>query len=648
MAREAGRPHYVTPRELRGRRDEGASFSELMGSIGQRHLSSEYLEHTLGLPLHLRFVLEQRLAHGESVDEAQLASIPFYSLCTGLFLPLSMLDGERCRALFGLEPRPPPTAAEREELLRTFLAKPLGLSLIHKLSAILGDAFRGRKATLKRDSLIALLTSMRLVQRRKLIDRLAVVGDVAALYAEETRVERVEPALTAAEVLETLRFLPDAARTAKFALLRSLLERMGKLEAYFLVKLVLRKAGFGFDYQGPLLARSLAEAYGASAEEVAHAASLTDYFRVAEILESEGREGLRKVQLQPLVPIRPALAQGSTDELTRFPVWVERKYDGIRLMLHKSTDALGIPLAGAYTRTRGDWLELVSGLDATIKSLPCKSCIIDGELHGTVFSGEGPEPATVYDVYGQLTGQPARPVSLRYAAFDLIYLDGHDLTAQPLSVRRQYLTALLGPLTGAPLPVPLGLVDGQLAHDKEAVNRLFQHFRNQGYEGVITKDLSAPYRIGVRDPAWLKRKPLVTLDLVLLAGVLAVTTKERAGAFGSYVIGARRPDGGFEDVGDVAGVDVERDRWIQSEIMRDGLLTGRRIERPSASGVRPGLELAPRIVVTVKFEGITRDALTKKLALRDPKIAEIRSDKSALEADTVADLEALSVRERFA
>jgi DNA ligase-1 len=140
--------------------------------------------------------------------------------------------------------------------------------------------------------------------------------------------------------------------------------------------------------------------------------------------------------------------------------------------------------------------------------------------------------------------------------------------------------------------------------------------------------------------------------------VLAVTTKERAGAFGSYVIAARAP-GGFQEVGDVAGVDRERDAEIQAEILREGLLTGRRIERKSASGVRPGFELLPHIVVTVKFEGIARDGGSAnvgrdsafagpsgRLTLRDPKLAMIRADKPAAEADTVQALEELYLRQR--
>jgi DNA ligase 1 len=599
------------------------------------------------LPVHLRFAARARLEAGEEATDEAFASIPFYSLCRGLFLPLSGLYPERVASLFGLEAPPPPDAAAREALLAAFLNKDVGLTLTQKIACVLGDAFRGKKSSFKRDSMLSLLQSIQLVPRRHLIDRLTIVGDVSVLFAERAGQLRGEgEPLTTSEVLEALRFLPDAARQQKFSVLRSLLARMGNVEAYFLAKLLLRKAGFGFDYQGPLLAATLANAHGASADQVAHAIALTDAFHVAGVLEKDGAAGLRSIQLQPLVAVRPALASQS-DGIDKFPVWVERKYDGIRFMLHKRMDATGNMLCGAYTRTRGDWLEMVAGLDASIKSLPCHNCILDGELHGTVFTGDGPAPATVYDVYGQITGQPPRPVSLRFAAFDLLFLNGIDLTGWPLRKRREALQTLLMPVVSMPLPVPMSLVDGQMAHNKEDASRLFHHFQQQGYEGIIAKDLEGPYRIATRDPSWLKRKPLITLDLVLLGGVLAVTTKEKAGMFGSYVIAARRPDGSFEDVGDVAGLDVERDRMMQSEIVREGLITGRRIERPSASGVRPGLELRPHIVVTVKFEGITRDNITKRLSLRDPKIAMIRTDKGAHEADTLQDIEQLSMRERF-
>lgn len=621
-------------------------LGELTRSIGEKRLDDAYLERALGLPLHLRFAVERLAKGGVELPGAALDSIPFYSLCIGLFLPLSALAPERVRQLFGIDVAPPPDTAGREALLLSFFEKDLGLDIGQKIACVLGDPFRGRRGTLRRDSLVRLLMSMRLSGQRELVDRLSVVGDVSVLFAESRKTLRGEPPLTAAEVLEACRFLPDVGRNRKFDVCRSLLERCGRLEAYFLAKLLLRRAGFGFEYQGEVLSRALARRFSAPEDQVSHAMALTDAFHVARVLEEEGANGLKAIQLRPLVPVRPALASGTTEEITNYPVWVERKYDGIRLLLHRASDTAGTVLTAAYTRARHDWIELVRGLDATIRAIPARSAIVDGELHGTVIDLEGVRPASVYEVYAYLQGDQRVPVNLKFAAFDLIYLNGRDLTGLPLHERRRYLGLLLAPLGSMPVPVPLGMSEGQLAETREDVNRLFYHFRAQGYEGVIAKDLTGTYRLAERDPTWLKRKPEITLDLVLLAAVFAVTSKENVGLFGSYAIGAKKPDGSFEDVGDVAGIDRVRDAELQAEIVRDGLATGRRIERKSASGVRAGLELVPHIVVTVRFEGIARDVETGRLALRGPKLVAIRADKTAEEADTTVAIEELYLRQR--
>lgn len=625
---------------------EGAGgLAEYARSIGREPLDAGYLEDVLGLPVHLSFLLSELDERGEPGAGA-LASIPFYSLCRGLFLPLSALRPEKAAQLFGLQVEPPPDRESRLRLLEKLFSRHLGLTTVQKVACLLGDPFEGRPGTFRRDSLLRLLLSVTLTTRRQLLDRLTVVGDVAVLFAESRGEIKGAPPLIAAEVLETLRLLPDQKRLVAYDLLRSLLARCGKLEAYFLAKLTMRKVSFGLQYEGGLLARLLGGLYGVPEEQIGHAVALSDPFEVVRVLEREGAEGLRRIHLQPLVPVRPALAAGTTSQVDGFPVWVERKYDGIRLMLHKSTDPVGSVLCGAYSRSRGDYLEMIAGLDTTIRLLGARTAIVDGELYGTLATPDGVRPATVYEVFSAVQRNAARPVALRYAAFDLLYLNGEDLTRLPLSERRRRLALLVAPLASFPLPVPVTLAEGQMAASKEDLSRLYHHFRAQGYEGILAKDPDGPYRLASRDPSWRKRKPEVTLDLVILGAVYAVTTQERAGMFGSYVIGARNPDGSFEDVGDVAGVDRVRDAEIQQLIMSEGLLTGQRIERQSASGVRPGLELRPHIVVTVRFEGILRETGTGRLRLRDPKVAALRADKEGYEADTVQGLEELHLRQR--
>jgi DNA ligase 1 len=641
--------HIVGREDLRAwMGGEGEAIEHSIRGIGRQPIGEGWLADELGLPLHVAFTLRMLVAEDPAARFDLLQSIPFYSLCKGLFLPLSGMSPEKVASVFGIAGSAPLDVKSREALLQRFLTRDVGLTLVQKLSCILGDPFRGGPATLKRDSLIRLLLSVEMKTQRQLLDRLTVVGDVAVLFAEARSMLKRSPPLTAAEVLETLRCMamPGVSRTLKFDLLRSVVDRCGKLEAYFLAKLVLKKAGFGFDYEGPLLARALGEHFGAPPDLVAHAMALTDAFHVAGVLGKQGAHGLRAIQLQPLVAVRPALASGGTDDIKKYPVFVERKYDGIRFMLHKSTDDRGSILCGAYTRTRRDWLELVPGLDGSIRSIPAKNAIVDGELYGTVLAGEGARPATVYELYSVLQGE-RRALNVRFAAFDLVYLNGRDLTSLPLQQRRQWLQSVIQPMSSMPLPVPISVAEGQLANNKDDVSRLYGHFRSQGYEGLIAKDPDGHYLLAQRDPTWLKRKPEITLDLVLLGAVFAVTEKKKAGVFGSYVIGARTLDGGFADVGDVAGVDVQRDAQIQAEIMREGLITGQRIERKSSSGVRPGMDLRPHIVATVRFEGIVKDNVTGELKLRDPKLVHIRSDKTALGADTVKDIEELWIRQRM-
>lgn len=640
--------HYVSLDKIKQWHAQSGSVADITRTIGRRSVSREFMKSAFHLPTHLQFLIDRVNSDEDSeADDLDLESLPFYSLCRGLFLPLSMMHPAKSAQLFGLKVDEPLDSAAREALVASFLRKDVGLTLPEKLGCVLGDVFLGKKSTVRRDSLLRLLMSMQLSSRKALLDELTQVGDVSVLFARNRESLQAGNPLTSAEVVRTLRYVPTTRLTEKFDVLRSLMSRCGKLEAYFLSKLLLQKTGLGFEYQGNMLANVLAEQFDAPAELVSQAMALTDAFHVAQVLTDEGLDGLKKIQLQPLVPVRPTLAGGTTDEIEKFPVWVERKYDGIRLMLHKSADNYGSVLCGAYTRNRGDWLEQIPGLDNSIKTVPGNNFILDGELFGTVLDiDSGVRPASVYEVYSALQGEVSRPVTLKFAAFDILYLNSQDYTGMTLQQRRQLLTNLFAPMTGRQTPIAMSVSEGQLANSKDDLNRLFHHFRAQGYEGIITKDLNSPYLLATRDPRWKKRKPEITLDLALMGATFAVTEKERAGVFGSYVIGARKPEGGYQIVGDVAGVDRVRDAEIQAEIMREGLATGARIERPSASGARPGIELRPSIVVTVKFEGINREQVTGELSLRDPKIAVIRSDKSAMEADTIDAIREIHLRQR--
>src|SRR5262249_12518981 len=109
------RPHFVTNDDIREHAKDEDLRSVFRG-IGEKHLSDDYVERVLGIPIHLRFAVERSMEEGHNVADDAFASIPFYSLCKGLFLPLSMLQPEAVAHYFGIQAPPPPDMAARELL----------------------------------------------------------------------------------------------------------------------------------------------------------------------------------------------------------------------------------------------------------------------------------------------------------------------------------------------------------------------------------------------------------------------------------------------------------------------------------------------------------------------------------------------------
>ena len=149
--------------------------------------------------------------------------------------------------------------------------------------------------------------------------------------------------------------------------------------------------------------------------------------------------------------------------------WIfERKYDGIRLLAYK--DGSDVRL---FSRNHlpHDYPDIV----AAIKSLPVRNVILDGEL-----------------TWGR---------DWAYHVFDVMWLDGRDLTKCQLEERR----ALLGSL---PFQAPMRRV-ATLDDDKP-----WERACAEGWEGVIAKRLGSPYEHR-RSKQWLKMKCEASQDFVV-------------------------------------------------------------------------------------------------------------------------------------
>lgn len=618
---------------------------------GARDLA--YARQVLGLPEHLALALEReveraRAGEGPWPHEGLFDSLPFHDLCWGLLLPLSGLPPSRCQRLFG---RPGPERLDgrgRRALVLELLGRDVGLGLVDKVGLVRGDPFLGRGLGTSLNVLLDALAQETLRSPAELRELLGRIGDVQELFVSSCPRHRSDPPLTTLEVVLGLRALKGAPVARKRRVLRSFLERMGRLERFFLVGFLRQGGRVSQTLGDDALIEALAEVTGADRARLDVARSLVDVFELARIIDEDGQDGLARLALRPLAPVGPMLAGPEVPRDQAFPAFFEKKYDGVRLMVHKTTGEHGRVRVAAFTRRRLEWTEQLPGLLPLAHALPCREVILDGELHGLRASEMGARPATVYDILKFVKGErDAAPLRLRYAAFDLLYLDGRDLTGLTLRERRAALQRLVQPAALMPLPLPLELSDGEVVGARADMMRLYELFRAQGYEGGIAKDPASTYELGRRSDRWTKLKPAITLDLAV-TGALYTTSADGPGAtFGTYLISALAPGPTLTEVGRVQGLGALDSAQLVQAILDEGLLTGRTITRETSTGRKAGVELRPGIVATVRFEGVVKDEQAQ-LALRDPKILRVRTgEKDLSELDRVETIEQLFLKSRF-
>jgi len=256
--------------------------------------------------------------------------------------------------------------------------------------------------------------------------------------------------------------------------------------------------------------------------------------------------------------------------------WVfERKFDGIRLLAYK--DGARVDLF-----SRNHLPQHMPAVAAAVARLPATQVILDGEV--------------AWDGHSS------------YHVFDILWLDGRNVTALPLEDRRALLDAL-------PLAPPLRRVTR--LRDSEPWKRA----EREGWEGVIAKRAGSPYEHR-RSKHWLKMKNEASQELVV--GGFTDPQRSRVG-LGALLVGYFH-EGDFVFAGKL-GTGFDNQLLLDLRHRLDA------IELPASPfTVATGLPrirthwVQPRIVVQVAFTGWTRHG-----KLRHPRLLGVRFDKQARE-----------------
>jgi bifunctional non-homologous end joining protein LigD len=196
------------------------------------------------------------------------------------------------------------------------------------------------------------------------------------------------------------------------------------------------------------------------------------------------------------------------------PDWLhEIKHDGYRLQAHLENGRVRL-----FSRQGLDWTDRFPVVAHAFADVPAKLAIIDGEAVVQTATGVA-SFAMLVDALKSGGGD------MLFYAFDLLYLDGHDLRDAPLAARKQALAALLAEAGSDRIRY-----SDHIAGDGDAV---FRHASRLGLEGIISKQASQPYRSG-RVKTWLKVKSSQS-DSFVIAGFVPSTVDPKS--VGALVLG---------------------------------------------------------------------------------------------------------------
>jgi DNA ligase D-like protein (predicted ligase) len=278
------------------------------------------------------------------------------------------------------------------------------------------------------------------------------------------------------------------------------------------------------------------------------------------------------------------------DEPFHRPGWIyEEKYDGYRILAYKEGDRVTL-----LSRNGKDRTATFPEIARAVSQLEARTLVLDGEVVGF-------DPHLVSRF--QLLQQGSVP--LVYMVFDCLWLDGRDLRAEPLHVRR---AALEGAIRDVPhlFPSRRLAANGIRAHAQA---------KRKGFEGIVAKDEAAPYLEG-RTTRWLKVK---------------IHQEEE------FVIGGYTPPGGSRThfgallLGAYEGSTLRYVGKVGTGFTHKTLASLHRQFQPLVQRVSPFVDpprekgavwLAPRLVAQIAFQEWTEDR-----KLRQPVFLGLRDDK---------------------
>ncbi|MBI3034135.1 ATP-dependent DNA ligase [Candidatus Woesearchaeota archaeon] len=305
------------------------------------------------------------------------------------------------------------------------------------------------------------------------------------------------------------------------------------------------------------------------------------------------------------------------------PLEAEFKLDGFRVQIHKKGSEIKIFTRRLENVTR-QFPEITEYVNKHVKG---DNFILDAEAAGYEKATKKYMPfqsisQRIKRKYGIEKMAEDYPVEVN--VFDVIAYGSRSLISEPFKKRRELLEKIIRPAERKILPVKNLVTDSQ-----QEIERFFGESKENGNEGLMFKNLNAPYKPGARVGYMLKyKKTMENLDLVIVKAEWG--EGKRSKWLSSYTIACRNGRDMLELGKASTGLKEKPEEGLSFEEMTSLLKPLIIREEGKTAFVKP------KVVIEVGYEEIQKSPTYESgYALRFPRVIRLRDDRRADDASTL-------------
>ncbi|OHA13559.1 MAG: hypothetical protein A3J10_01435 [Candidatus Sungbacteria bacterium RIFCSPLOWO2_02_FULL_54_10] len=538
--------------------------------------------------------------------------------------------------------------------------------LSYLLLGELTPSYRGVDFQIAEKMMIQILASAYEMSAARVLNQFRRKGDLGDLaYELAESAGKNSSSLNVEDVYDRLRAVAEDAGTGsqerKKRAMADILQALDRTSAKYVARIPVGKMRLGFSEATILDALSLMLKGDKSARPAIERAYnvMADIGAIAKRVKKGGLASLSRLHAEPGTPIRPSLAERVShvaDAMKKAgpEVGLEEKLDGLRMQVHVWHE-VSERRVSLFSRNLENTTAMFPEIVAAARRLKVKSIILDGEAIG-YYPKTGtfaPFQETVQRKRKHDVAAFAEKLPLSIFVFDLLYLDGKSLLDRPFRERRAMLERTLPREDDT-----VRLTTFEVTQDPARVGEALAESVGKGLEGLVAKNLDAPYQPGSRGFHWVKLKATTaalgnlrgggikglpdTIDCIVM-GAYRGRGKRAAFGVGGFLLGVRGKDGRYFSLSRL-GTGLSDDNFREAH-RRVRMLSVK--EQPKEYAVEketaPHIWLKPSLVVEILADEITlsprhtagkKGADGKGYSLRFPRLVRFRDDKKAQDATT--------------